>query len=41
MVIEKMVLKRLLGLKGEDVTEVFRILYNNEPYDLGAFGVIK
>jgi hypothetical protein len=38
MVFEKMALKRLLGLKGE---EVFRILHNDEPYGLGAIWVIK
>ena len=38
---EKSLLKRLLGLKGEELTEVWRMLHNNETYDLGAIGVIE
>jgi hypothetical protein len=41
MVFEKMVLKRLLGFKGKEVTEVWRMLHSKERYDFGAIGVIK
>ena len=41
MVFEKMVLKRLLGLKGEELTGVWRMLHSKERYDLDATGVIK
>jgi hypothetical protein len=41
MMFEKMALKRLLGFKGEEFMEVWRMLHSKERYDFGAIGVIK